>query len=184
MSMSTATARNASLEPASFTPETIGELVAGTPALRVHVDCPVNTILTLMGQSNTPVAAVVGRDDHLHGFITRSDLFKKLIIGQGVDMGLGIDTNELKVMTAQDVMLTSPAFLLSELSLRDALEIMGESGFHYMPVLGDDARLVGIADMRDVVAAEREVSRSLDGGKDELLSYLMHRETALDVIAL
>lgn len=158
-------------------PETIGDFVSEKAYLSVPPDCPVETILNIMSHSGKRVAGVVDPDRTLLGFLTRSNIFGKLVIEPGFDVGTGIQTREIKSMTAADVIIHHPAFLASELDIKDALSIMGEYGYQYMPVLSDHARLAGIADLRDLVTMEQENNRRIVEHKNNLLSHLMHHGT-------
>jgi CBS domain-containing protein len=158
-------------------PETIGTFVSEKAYLSVPPDCPVETILNIMSHSGKRVAGVVDPDRTLLGFLTRSNIFGKLVIEPGFDVGTGIQTRAIKSMTAADVMIHHPAFLASELDIRDALSIMGEYGYQYMPVLSDYARLVGIADLRDLALIEQDHNRRIVEHKNNLLSHLMHHGT-------
>jgi CBS domain-containing protein len=155
------------------TAERIGAFVADRPCLRVAADCPVDTILNIMSHTGRRVAGVVNPDRSLRGFVTRSGIFGKLVF----DADFTIQTGIVRAMTAEDVMIPNPAFLPSELGTADALALMAEHGFQYMPVLGEDARLIGIADLRDLALGEQEACRQTVTEKDNLLSYLMHHET-------
>lgn len=161
---------------ATLSSETIGGLVSNRLHLRLRPDCPVETVLTIMAHNGKRVAGVVDRDGTLQGFLTRSSLFGRLIIGPGIDTGHSVDTAAIKNMTAGDVMIANPVFLASELPIPDALAIMTEYGFRSMPVLGDGGYLLGIAEMRDLVMAEQENLRQAIESKDSLLSYFMHHE--------
>lgn len=163
-------ANNAALMAAS---ENIGAFVADRPCLRVAPDCPVDTVLNIMSHMGRRVAGVVNPDGTLRGFLTRSGIFGGLVF----DADFTIQTGLVRAMTAADVMIPNPAFLPSELGTADALSLMAEHGYQYMPVLGDDAKLVGIADLRDLALGEQETTRQMVAEKDNLLSYLMHHET-------
>ncbi len=155
------------------TVESIGAFVADRPCLRVAADCPVDTVLNIMSHTGRRVAGIVNPDGTLRGFLTRSSIFGGLVF----DADLAVHTSMVRAMTAADVMITNPAFLPSELGTADALSLMAEHGYQYMPVLGDDAKLIGIADLRDLALGEQETTRQMVEEKDNLLSYLMHHET-------
>lgn len=152
--------------------ESIGEFVSARTCLRVAADCPIDTVLNLMSHMGRRVAGVVNKDGTLRGFLTRSSIFGGLVF----DADFTVQTGIVRAMVAEDVMIENPSFLPSELSTRDALSLMAEHGFQYMPVLGDHAQLVGIADLRDLSLGEQESTRRIVEDKDNLLSYLMHHE--------
>ena len=156
--------------------ETIGNFVAAKPYITVPLDCPVDTVLTIMSHSGKRVAGVI--DDHgmLMGFLTRSDLFGRLVISPGFDVGLGINADHIKALSASDVMTLNPAFLPSELSLEDAITLMTAHGYHYMPVLGDDARLMGIADLTELTVAQAQKDAAFDE-EENLSIHLMRHDT-------
>lgn len=155
------------------TAESIGAFVADRPCLRVAADCPVNIVLNIMSHTGRRVAGIINADGSLRGFLTRSSIFGGLVF----DSDLALRTNMVRAMTTQDVMIPNPAFLPSELATSDALSLMAEHGYQYMPVLGDNAQLIGIADLRDLALSEQETARQTVEEKDNLLSYLLHHET-------
>ena len=152
--------------------ESIGEFVASRPCLRVAAHCPIDTVLNRMNHMGRRVAGVVNADGSLRGFLTRSSIFGGLIF----DTDFSIHTGIIRTMVAEDVMIENPSFLPSELASSDALSLMAEHGFQYMPVLGDQARLIGIADLRDLALGEQKSARRAVEDQDNLLSYLMHQE--------
>jgi CBS domain-containing protein len=155
---------------------TVGALVADLPHLRIHPECPLDTVLSIMAHSGKRVAAITENNGVFIGFITRSALLGRLVISPGFDVGYRIDTTSLSSMTAADAMIPNPAFLPSELSIADALAIMTEYGYHTMPVLGDEGKLIGLAEMRQLVEAHKIMTDNLAESKDNLLSYLMNHE--------
>lgn len=146
--------------------ETIGHLVESQTCLCISADCPIETVLAMMSNMETRVAAVINPGNVFQGLVNRSSILGGLIIHGNFDVGSAIDTSQLKRLKAADVMITSTSFLTSELSVRDALEIMAEYGYSTMPVLKENAQFVGIAEMRDLVAAQNNDPR------DALMSFL------------
>ena len=132
--------------------DTVGKLVEGKLHLRLYAETPVDTIMTVMAHHDKRIACVVGRDGVLQGVVTRSALYGRLTLGSGFDVGRRIDTAAARALCAGDVMIANPIFLPSELSVPDALGIMTAHGFRAMPVLRDGGVLVGMAELRGVVA--------------------------------
>lgn len=156
--------------------QTIGDFVSGLPHLRLHPDTPVASILAIMSQSGKRIAGIADANGRFIGFVTRSALLGRLVIGAGFDVGLRIDTGLIDDLTARDVMIPRASFLPSELGLSDALAIMTEYGYHAMPVLDGKGVLLGLAEMRQLVEAHQSLTQDLIESKDNLLSYLMHHE--------
>lgn len=173
----TETATSSASTPNIAPDATIGAVVKALPHLRLRPECPVDNLLSMMAHSGKRIAAVVEKDGTFCGFVTRSALLGKLIIDQGFDVGYRIDTSTLHGMIAADVMIPNPAFLASELSIADALAIMTECGYHAMPVLEEQGKLVGLAEMRQLIDLHQTATNDLVESKDNLLSYLMHHES-------
>ena len=153
-------------------PTTIGELVSDQACLCVSDDCPVETLLAMMSNMGTRLAAVVSKGGAFQGVVNRSALLGTLMIDGDFNVGERISTIRAKAMRAGDVMIGLPCFLPSELSIQDALEIMVEHGYSTMPVLDDNARFVGIAEKHNLQ------SRHNSGLDTLLMTHLMEKPRA------
>lgn len=156
--------------------QTIGGIVAGRPCLTFRPDHRVDYILNVMSHSSKRVAAIVDAGGRFQGLLTRSSLLGQVVVGADFDVGRRIDLSFLREVSAGQVMIANPVILPSELSPEDALTIMTEYGFHTLPVLEDNARLAGMAEMRDLVLLVHEGHRQTIRSQESLLSYFMHHE--------
>lgn len=152
--------------------QTVGSLVEDSTCLCISADTPIETVLAMMAHMETRVAAVIDNGNVFKGIVNRSSLLGGLMIHSDFDVGSAIDTAVLKKLTASDVMTTAIPFLASELSVHDAAELMTEHGFTTMPVLGDNAQFVGIADIRGLIVAQQ-------GASDDLMSFLSGKHHGL-----
>lgn len=82
-------------------------------------------------------------------------------------------------MVIADIMSKNPVTILSNRSLREALEMMETNEFHHLPVLSTDKHLVGIITARDCRLAlmlpdlSPEYWRDEDTGHDVLVNTIM-----------
>lgn len=148
--------------------QTVGSLVEDNTCLCISADTPIETILAMMAHMETRIAAVIDNGNVFHGIVNRSSLLGGLMIHSDFDVGSAIDTAILKQLKASDVMTTAIPFLASELSVHDAIELMHEHGYSTMPVLGDNAQFIGIADIRDLIVAQQS-------GGDDVISFLSNK---------
>lgn len=152
--------------------QTVGSLVEDKTCLCISADTPIETVLAMMAHMETRVAAVIDNGNVFKGIVNRSSLLGGLMIHSDFDVGSAIDTAILKQLKASDVMTTAIPFLASELSIHDAAELMTEHGFTTMPVLGDNAQFVGMADIRDLITAQQSTG-------DNLLAFLSNKRHSL-----
>ena len=152
--------------------QTVGSLVEDNTCLCISADTPIETVLAMMAHMETRVAAVIDNGNVFKGVVNRSSLLGGLMIHSDFDVGSAIDTAILKQLKASDVMTTAIPFLASELSIHDAAELMSEHGFTTMPVLGDNAQFVGMADIRDVINAQQSTG-------DDLMAFLSNKRHSL-----
>ncbi|MDD9945416.1 MAG: CBS domain-containing protein [Myxococcales bacterium] len=85
--------------------------------------------------------------DDLVGLISSWDLAERLMEEQ---TGEPLDAQAIKVT---DIMETRLVTIGARQSLREAAELLVEQGFHSLPVVDDDGRLIGIVTSTDVINA-------------------------------
>jgi CBS domain-containing protein len=76
------------------------------------------------------------------GLITEADIVHLVADGK--------DPNEVRI---HDLMTTRPVVITTTTSIRDAAETMTTGHFRHLPVVGDDATLIGMVDIGDVCRA-------------------------------
>jgi CBS domain-containing protein len=76
------------------------------------------------------------------GLITEADIVHLVADGK--------DANEVRI---HELMTTRPTVIDLTTTIRDAAETMMAGRFRHLPVVGDDARLIGMVDIADVCRA-------------------------------
>jgi CBS domain-containing protein len=135
--------------------QTIGQLVSIQPCLCIAEDCPVDTIMAMMSNMGTHVAAVVGKGNVFEGFVNRSSLLGHVTIKADFDVAKDLDLSPATRLKAGDVMIGLHSFLPSDLDISEAIRIMEEHGYKAIPVLGDNAQFVGIAEISTLRTLEK-----------------------------
>lgn len=132
---------------------TVGDVAKTRKCLFFHPGQFVKTILAAMQNARTGCAGVVDGDGRLAGMLTERDILRRIFdmaADPAVDrrhVGRHVDD-----MTVRDVMITDPHVLEEDTDIEEALEIMTELGFRFMPVVSRDDRrtLLGLVDEREV----------------------------------
>lgn len=104
----------------------------------VAPDTPVDDAADLM-LDDTIGSVIVVENDRLRGILTRTD-FVRLV----ADHEEGAQTQVSTYMT-DDVITTAP-----QAPITDAADVMIAHGFHHLPVVDDDDRLVGVVTTTDL----------------------------------
>lgn len=142
--------------------QTIGQLVSAQPCLCVSDDCPVDTVMAMMSNMGTRIAAVIGKGNVFEGLVSRSSLLGHVTVHADFDVGTEPDLSPAARLKAGDVMIGLHSFLSCDLDVSDAVWIMEKHGYKTMPVLGDNARFVGIAEINTLKIIEADdLSRGL-----------------------
>ncbi len=81
------------------------------------------------------------------GLITEADVVHAVADGK--------DVNDVRI---RDVMTRHPTVINARTSIRDAAESMMAGHFRHLPVVGGDAGLIGMVDIRDVCRALLDLS--------------------------
>ena len=108
---------------------------------------------------------LVGAEDRLDGLLTDRDM-----VCRGMASGSPLD-----LMTAADVMTTSPVFCRVDDTVNQAAYIMEEKHVRRLPVLDYENRVVGIVSLGDICT---HTQRELAGELIEEVSKPEHRDLA------
>ncbi|RNJ25533.1 CBS domain-containing protein [Halosegnis longus] len=126
-------ARLMSTDLKTVTPDTLVEQAA-----KLMIDSEVGSVL------------VVEDDNQLAGILTRTD-FVHIVAGQ-----------EPKDQTPVSAYMSdTPVTISAQASVADAADLMVESGVHHLPVVDDDAGLIGIVTTTDLAAHIAGLDRSV-----------------------
>jgi CBS domain-containing protein len=82
---------------------------------------------------------LIMEDGRLVGIVTERDVLRT--VGEGLDP---------KAVSLRDVMTSDVVTVASDLSVRDAAQIMFDKWFRHLPVVGAGGEVVGIVSLRDL----------------------------------
>lgn len=157
---------------------TVGHIAAGRKCLLFHPEQFVKMILKTMQKSGSGAAGVINEKGQLIGLLTEREILRRifaLLTDRSIyptNIGKYIDD-----MTVADVMIPKPRTIPDNTDIEDALDLMTDLGFRYMPVVSrfDPNRAVGVIDEREVAIHVKNRLDRLKGEsrkKDSLLSHL------------
>ncbi|KAB7516059.1 CBS domain-containing protein [Halosegnis rubeus] len=126
-------ARLMSTDPKTVTPDMLVEQAA-----KLMIDSDVGSVL------------VVEDDNQLAGILTRTD-FVHIVAGQK-------PKDQTPILA---YMSDTPVTISAQASVADAADLMVESGVHHLPVVDDDAGLIGIVTTTDLAAHIAGLDRSV-----------------------
>jgi CBS domain-containing protein len=159
---------------------TVGDIAATRKCLFFHPDQFIKIILTAMQHARTGCAGVIDDDGGLVGMLTEREILRRIFemvsdptihrrnIGKHVDD-----------MTVREIMIANPKTLKDDTDIEEALEVMTELGFRFMPVVSRDSRkLVGLVDEREVaIHVKNRLDRiKREAAEKEALLYSLFRE--------
>ena len=128
-----------------------------TPAPAVRPDSPVTEAVRLMGRDKVG-AVLVAEDRKLKGIFTYRDLIDRVLLaGRNPE-----STPVCQVMTA------AVESIGKEGSYADALRVMIERDFTYLPVVDAEQRVLGMVSLRDLLQHRVD---DLSGRMDSLAKY-------------
>jgi CBS domain-containing protein len=104
----------------------------------------------LMIDSDVGSVLVVEDDNQLAGILTRTD-FVHIVAGQK-------PKDQTPILA---YMSDTPVTISAQASVADAADLMVESGVHHLPVVDDDAGLIGIVTTTDLAAHIAGLDRSV-----------------------
>jgi CBS domain-containing protein len=102
-----------------------------------------------MTRANCGAILVMAPPDRLLGILTERDLMTR-VLARPLDP---------KATTVTEVMTPNPICVPPETRVSDAVLVMLERGFRHLPIVGPDARILGVFSLRD--AMPREVGTAL-----------------------
>jgi CBS domain-containing protein len=146
---------------------TVGSIAALRKCLYFQPDQFIKIILATMQHSRTGCAGVINDKGHLVGMLTEREILRHIFamvadptIRRG-NIGKNVDD-----MTVRDVMIEKPRTLCEDTDIEEALAIMTELGYRFMPVVSrrDKRRIIGLVDEREVAI---HVKNRLDRVKRE-----------------
>jgi CBS domain-containing protein len=132
---------------------TAGNIAAARKCLLFHPDQLIKIILAAMQREGTGCAGVVDEKGRLVGMLTEREILRRIfaMVADPTISRRNIGRN-VEDMTVRDVMIANPRTLDEDTDIEDALALMTELGFRFMPVVSgsDRRRLIGLADEREV----------------------------------
>lgn len=145
----------------------VRDIAANRHCLRFYPDQFIKLILKTMQNTRAGCACVVDDDGRLVGLLTEREILRRVfaILNDPTinhaNIGKHIDD-----MTVQDLMIPAPRSLDADTDIEQALEIMTDLGFRYMPVVSrfDRTKPIGLVDEREVAI---HVKNRLDRIKQE-----------------
>lgn len=157
---------------------TVGDIAAMRKCLSFHPDQSIKIILSVMQHARTGCAGVIDDDGNLVGMLTEREILRRIfeMVADPTinwrNIGKHIDD-----MTIRDVMIENPKVLEEDTDIEDALEIMTEFGFRFMPVVSG-RNLVGLVDEREVaIYVKNKLDRvKRDAAKKEAIFHSLFRE--------
>ena len=119
----------------------IGRVMTTNPAA-LESGATIEQALSLFESEDLHHLPVVD-DGKLAGLISSADLMKCYLLDGGADAA--------KSASVRPIMVKHPVRLVSSATLRDAALILSAGGFHALPVVEEDATLVGIVTSSDLI---------------------------------
>ena len=136
-------------EPVTMTDVFIGRLMS-SPVEVVAASTPVRTAATTMLTEDIGSLVVTDDEGRLTGILTTTDFVHVTADAAAVDGdGEGDATGEA---TVADYMTTDVVTVSATDSIKTAAELMADRGFHHLPVVDDDSRVVGMLTTADLTA--------------------------------
>ncbi len=156
-------------------PPSAGEFVKNKPFLYFSPKDNVRGIIEKM-RENHIYAAAVTENGRLAGILTGHDILVHAAAWHARPApSMENIAHAFNVMRAADALIQNPVAVETHTLLDDALRIMTENCFHYVPVIEND-RPVGILNIVDVARFLEEKSRRDNESRDTILAYIMGHE--------
>jgi CBS domain-containing protein len=120
---------------------------------KVNPETTIADAINLMIASRVGAVAVVDKENKVAGIFTERDVLKKFALS-------GKDPAKTQV---REMMNTPVMMATIHTTAREALEVMVEKHFRHLPVADDQARLLGILSIRNLLQAQvDELTQELD----------------------
>lgn len=156
-------------------PPSAGDFIKNKPCLCFRPEEHISAIIEKM-RENHSYAAAVTEHEKIMGLLTGQEILIRAAAWriQGTPTMESV-AKAFNVMKAADVMIRNPVTVEKEVTLDDAMRVMIDNGFRYLPVVNGDSP-IGILNIIDVVKFMEEKARLDNKTKDEILSYVMNHE--------
>ena len=123
-------------------------------------DASLTEALDQLRRHHIKALPVIDEDRQVVGMLTQTDLLDKAAWDwRGPRLGLRhrlratMGRARAPAGRVSDIMTTPTQILRPEMLVADVVRLMADAGLHHMPVVGPDARLVGIVSQTDLVVA-------------------------------
>lgn len=160
---------------------TVGDIAASRKCLLFYPEQFVKIILKTMQNTRTGCASVIDDAGNLIGMLTEREILRHIFALLSdptinhANIGKYIDD-----MTVHDVMIAGPEILDADTDIEDALEIMTDLGFRFMPIVTryDRRKPIGLVDEREVaIHVKNRLDRiKREAADKEQLLYGLFRE--------
>jgi CBS domain-containing protein len=149
-----------------------------------HNDFSVRSAVELMLDRGLKCLPVIDSDNHCVGIITQSDLSNRanMPLRLGLLSSLSSRKREewlssCEALRCEEIMSRPPALIKADAKLADAIRIMNKEGRKRLPVIDDQARVVGILSRIDILraiaaSASPDTSSELGGGSTVFSRYV------------
>ena len=125
-------------EPLTMTDVFVGRLMS-SPVEVVAASTPIRTAATTMLAEEIGSLVVTDDDDRLTGIVTTTDF-------------VHVTADAAAEATVADYMTTDVETVTATDSIQTTADMMVEYGFHHLPVVDDDSRVVGMLTTADLTA--------------------------------
>lgn len=114
-----------------------------------------------MPNHHTSSALVIDEEGDLAGLLTERDIIKKSI---------GVHKN-VDETTVAEIMVKRPTTIDINATLNEALKVFTSSGYRTLPIM-NDAKPIGILDIRDLYSALNDILEKEVSFKNALMGYV------------
>jgi len=115
------------------------------PVVTIEEDEMLHRAVALFSREGTHALPVVGAGNRLVGIVTDVDVL-------AAQAGAGPKPRLFESIPVEEVMTRSPVTVTEDTTLGDAADVLVQHGVRHLPVLDDEARLVGMLSERDLRA--------------------------------
>lgn len=138
--------------------------IMSAPALSVHVDADLDTVLGLMAEQRVTAVPVVDGEHRLVGVVSEIDVLRRAVEPDMRAHARPVPPGSPLPRTVGEIMTTSPRSTTEHADVADLVRLFTTSSFKSLPVVRDGT-LVGVISRSDVI-------RALWRPDDELLADL------------
>lgn len=148
--------------------ETLRDVLNDRPVVKLNPMDTVPEIIRRLRAHGVKAAGVVGLRGNLLGMVTENAMIRNIFSrfdGLPSNLERLCDHKAVSRMTAWDVMIANPDCLHIDDTVEDAQDVMTYFSHHYMPVIDNEKRLVGIVDtqeLKKIIKEKYGVIKSID----------------------